>query len=111
MRTDKIIKESTDKKLIELLNCLTTHNRDFNSPRLILTKVTYELKLRGYDLTNLFSEEKEIKSGVFYKAKSKILVEDKKRELTVQDMGRSFLYALELKGPTNDRIWKCFSRN
>lgn len=111
MRTDKIIKESTDKKLIELLNCLTTHNRDFNSPRLTLTKVTYELKLRGYDLTNLFNEEKELKTGVFYKAKSKILVEDKKRELTVQDMGRSFLYALELKGPANDRIWRCFSRN
>lgn len=111
MRTDQIIKESTDKKLIELLNCLTTYSCDFNSPRLIVTKVTYELKLRGYDLSNLFNEEKEIKSGVFFKAKSKILIEDKKRVLNVEDIGRSFLLALQLKGPTNDRIGKSFSRN
>ena len=111
MRTDKIIKAASDEKLLDLLNCLTTHNRDFNSPRLILTKVTYELKLRGYDLTNLFNERKEIKSGGFFKSRSKILIEDKKRELTVQDMGRSFLMALELKGPTNDKLGKSFSRN
>jgi hypothetical protein len=111
MRTDKIIKEATDEKLIQLLNCLTTHNQDFSNPDLILTKVTDELILRGYDLKNLFAENKEIKLGIFFKSKDKILLEDTQRVITVQDIGASFLCALELKGPTNDRIGRSFSRN
>ena len=111
MRTDKIIKEATDEKLIQLLNCLTTHNRNFTDPVLILAKVADELILRGYDLKNLFNDNNEIKFGMFFYCKGKILFEDKQRAITVQDMGRSFLYALELKGPTNDRIGSCFIRN
>ena len=111
MRTDKIIKAASDEKLIDLLNCLTNHNSDFKSPRLILTKVTYELKLRKYVLKNLYTENLEIKSGIFFKSDGKILIEDHDRVLTTQDMGRSFLMALELKGPTNDKLGKSFSRN
>jgi hypothetical protein len=111
MRTDKIIKAASDEKLIDLLNCLTNHNSDFKSPRLILTKVTYELKLRKYVLKNLYTENQEIKSEIFFKSEGKILIEDKERVLTTQDMGRSFLMALELKGPTNDKLGMSFSRN
>jgi hypothetical protein len=111
MRTDKIIKEASDEKLLDLLNCLLTREDDFKNPRLILTKVVYEFARRKYNLKNLLTEEKEIKRGVFFKAQHTTLVEDPEREINVQDIGRSFLMALELKGPTNDRLGKSFSRN
>ncbi len=111
MRTDKIIKEASDKKLLDLLNCLLTRDNDFKNPRLILTKVVYELALRKYNLKNLFTDDQEVKRGKFFKAKQNTLIEDPKRVITTQDIGRSFLMALELKGPTNDRLGKSFSRN
>ncbi len=111
MRTDKIIKEATDEKLIKLLNCLLTRDDDFKNPKLVLTKVAYELALRKYNLKNLFTEDHEIKRGIFFKVQQQTLVEDLQRVITVQDIGASFLCALELKGPTNDRIGRSFSRN
>ena len=111
MRTDKIIKEASDEKLLDLLNCLLTRDDDFKNPKLVLTKVAYELARRKYNLKNLFTEDHEIKRGVFFKAQHTTLVEDSEREINVQDIGRSFLMALELKGPTNDRLGKSFSRN
>lgn len=111
MRTDKIIKEASDEKLLDLLNCLLTHEDDFKNPKLVLTKVAYELALRKYNLKNLFTEDHEIKRGIFYKVQQQTLVEDPERVITTQDIGRSFLMALELKGPTNDRLGKSFSRN
>jgi len=111
MRTDKIIKEAGDKKLLDLLNCLLTRDNDFKNPRLILTKVVYELALRKYNLNNLFTDDQEVKRGKFFKAQQNTLIEDPERVITTQDIGRSFLMALELKGPTNDRLGKSFSRN
>ena len=111
MRTDKIIKDASDEKLLDLLNCLLTRDDDFKNPRLILTKVVYEFARRKYNLKNLLTEDKEIKLGVFFKVQCNTLIEDPDRVITTQDIGRSFLMALELKGPTNDRLGKSFSRN
>ena len=111
MRTDKIIKEASDEKLLDLLNCLLTRDKDFKNPKLILTKVAYEFAVRKYNLKNLFTDDQEVKRGKFFKVKQKTLIEDPERVITTQDIGRSFLMALELKGPTNDRLGKSFSRN
>ena len=108
MRTDKIIKEASDDKLLDLLNCLLTSEDDFKNPKLVLTKVAYELALRKYNLKYLFTENQEIKRGVFFKAQQQTLVEDPERVITIQDKGVSYWMALELKGPSNTIF---FNRN
>ena len=110
-RVDKIILEASDEKLLNLLNCLVTRDDDFKNPKLIRTKVIYEFARRKYDLKDVFNDKKEIKRGIFFKAYHNSLIEDPERAMTVQDIGRSFLMALELRGPTNDRLGKSFSRN
>jgi len=108
MRTDKIIKEASHEKLLELLNCLLTRDDDFYNPKLILTKVMYELALRKYNLKNLFTEDQEIKRGIFFKVQQQTMVEDPERVITIQDIDMSYWMALELKGPSNTIF---FNRN
>jgi hypothetical protein len=111
MRTDKIIKEANNEKLLSLLNCVINGRCHFTNPDDIISKIIAALINRNIDLSNLYDEYNLIKSEGFFKIENQQLLEDKSRVLITSDIGRSFLFNLELQGPSNDRVGQAFVRN